>query len=111
MSPVSGRSQHTMRSPDGRILNSLVVSAILGTIPEIKRYQVRQTGPRDLLILIIPGSGWSPASEEAIHRGFQERLGNAFRYDLLAVDEIRLAPSRKFQTVIPQTPSGPGSAS
>jgi hypothetical protein len=82
-----------------------------GAIPEIKRYQVRQTGPRDLLILITPGSGWSPASEEAIHRGLQERLGNAFRYDILAVDEIRLAPSGKFQTVIPPSPSAAGSAS
>jgi len=91
MSPVLGRTQHTIRSPDGRMLNTVVVSAIMGAIPEIKRYQVRQTGPRDLLILIIPGAGWSPSTEDAIHRGFQERLGNAFRYDILPVDEIRLA--------------------
>ena len=44
MSPVLGRTQHTIRSPDGRMLNTVVVSAIMGAIPEIKRYQVRQTG-------------------------------------------------------------------
>ena len=111
MSPVLGRTQHTIRSPDGRMLNTVVVSAIMGAIPEIKRYQVRQTGPRDLLILIIPGNGWSSSSEDAIHRGFQERLGDAFRYDILPVDDIRLAPSGKFQTVLPMTPAGTGSGS
>ncbi len=111
MSPVLGRTQHTIRSPDGRMLNTVVVSAIMGAIPEIKRYQVRQTAPRDLLILIIPGNGWSPSTEDAIHRGFQERLGNAFRYDILTVDEIRLAPSGKFQTILPLTAPGTGTGS
>ena len=101
MSPVLGRTQHTIRAPDGRTLNTVVVSAIMGAIPEVRRYQVKQTGPRDLLILVIPGSAWSPAVEDAIHRGFQERIGDAFRYDILLVDDIRLAPSGKFQTVIP----------
>jgi hypothetical protein len=73
----------------------------MGAVPEIRRYQVRQTGPRDLLVLIMPGSGWSAAIEDAIHRGFQERLGDAFRYDILTVDDLRLAPSGKFQTIVP----------
>jgi phenylacetate-CoA ligase len=101
MSPVLGRTQHTIRAPDGRTLNTVVVSAIMGAIPEVRRYQVRQTGPRDLLVLIIPGNRWSAAAEDAILRGFQERIGDAFRYDILLVDNIRLAPSGKFQTVIP----------
>ena len=79
----------------------MVVSAIMGAIPEVRRYQVRQTGARDLLVLIIPGTGWSPAVEDVIHCGFQERIGDAFRYDILVVHDIRLAPSGKFQTVIP----------
>jgi phenylacetate-CoA ligase len=101
MSPVLGRTQHTIRAPDGRTLNTVVISAIMGGIPGVRRYQVRQTGARDLLVLIIPGKGWSAMMEDAIHRGFQERLGDAFRYDILLVDDIRLAPTGKFQTVIP----------
>jgi phenylacetate-CoA ligase len=101
LTPVLGRSQHTIRSPDGRSLNTVVVSAIMGGVPRIRRYQVQQTGPQDLLILIVPESDWSSKSEELIHRGFEERLGNAFRYDILLVDDIRLAPGGKFQTVIP----------
>jgi phenylacetate-CoA ligase len=101
MSPVLGRTQHTIRAPDGRTLNTVVVSAIMSSIPEIKRYQVRQTGPRDLLVLVIPGNGWSSAIESAIDRGFRERLGDAFRYHVRLVEDIRLAPSGKFQTIIP----------
>jgi phenylacetate-coenzyme A ligase PaaK-like adenylate-forming protein len=109
MSPVLGRTQHTIRAPDGRTLNTVVVSAIMGAIPEIHRYQVRQTGPRDLLILIVPGAPGSPAIEDAIHRGFQERLGEAFRYDILVVDHLQLAPSGKFQTIIPLPAESVGS--
>jgi len=101
MSPVLGRTQHTIRAPDGRTLKTVVISAIMGAIPEVHRYQVRQTGTRDLLVLIIPGTGWSPLVEDAIHRGLQERIGDAFRFDILLVDDIRLAPSGKFQTIIP----------
>jgi len=39
--------------------------------------------------------------EDVIHCGFQELIGDAFRYDILVVHDIRLAPSGKFQTVIP----------
>jgi phenylacetate-coenzyme A ligase PaaK-like adenylate-forming protein len=111
MSPVLGRTQHTIRAPDGRTLNTVVVSAIMGAIPEIKRYQIKQTGARDLLLLIVPGSGWSASVEDAIHRSFQERLGNSFRYDILVVDDIRLAPSGKFQTIIPLSADQPAARS
>jgi len=111
MSSVLGRTQHTIRAPDGRILNTVVVSAIMGGIPQVRRYQVQQTGPRDLLLLILPGGDWSPSVEDAIHRGFRERLGDSFRYDILTVDEIRLAPSGKFQTVVPLPGDSAGSPS
>jgi phenylacetate-CoA ligase len=101
MSPVLGRTQHIIRAPDGRTLNTVVVSAILGVMPEVKRYQVQQTGKSDLLILIVPGAGWSTATESVVQLKFRERLGDAFNYHLLAVDDIRLAPGGKFQTILP----------
>ena len=101
MSPVLGRTQHVIRAPDGRTLNTVVVSAILGVMPEVKRYQVQQTGKSDLLILIVPGTGWSTATEGVVQLKFRERLGDAFNYHLLAVDDIRLAPGGKFQTILP----------
>ncbi len=101
MSPVLGRTQHVIHAPDGRTLNTVVVSAILGVMPEVRRYQVQQTGPRDLLILIVPGTGWTTGTEGAVQLKFRERLGDAFEYRLLAVDDIRLAPGGKFQTIVP----------
>jgi phenylacetate-CoA ligase len=101
MSPVLGRTQHTIRAPDGRALNTVVVSAIMGPIPGIKRYQIRQTAPRDLLVLAMPAGEWSSTTEEAIRRGFRERLGDAFSYEVRKVEEIQLAPTGKFQTIIP----------
>jgi len=107
MSPVLGRTLHTIRAPDGRTLNTVVVSAIMGPIPGIRRYQVRQTGPRELLVLIVPGSEWAPATEEAIRRGLRERLGESFAYEVRPVEAIQLAPSGKFQTIIPLSNTPP----
>jgi len=101
MSSVLGRTLHTIRAPDGRTLNTVVVSAIMGRIPGIRRYQIKQTGTHELLVLVIPGSEWSPGTEEAIHRGFRERLGESFNYEVRKVEDIQLAPSGKFQTIVP----------
>lgn len=98
---VQGRSQHTIRTPDGRVLTTAMIAVIMGASPQVRRYQVRQTGPTDLRILVVPSGEWTPAGADAIRRGFDERLGAGVRCDVVPVDDIPLAPSGKFQTVVP----------
>ncbi len=101
MRPVEGRTVHTIRSPDGRVINTITVSSILATSEEVGRYQVRQTAADELRVLVIPTDKWSPGAETAIRAKFVERLGNAFRYEVERVDALPVAPSGKFQTIIP----------
>jgi phenylacetate-CoA ligase len=101
MKPVQGRSLHIIRGPDGRVINTITVSSILSGAAEVRRYQVRQTSPRDLTVLVIPSSAWVDGSETAVRNRFVERLGNTFNYQIVRVADLPLAPSGKFQTIIP----------
>jgi phenylacetate-CoA ligase len=111
MRPVEGRSQHIIRSPDGRVINNITVSSILSSAEEIRRYQVRQTGPRDLQIMVVPSRRWTGDSQAAVRSRFVERLGNAFEYEVVCVDDLPVAPSGKFQTIVPlEEPLAPPTA-
>jgi len=109
MDPVEGRSYHVIRSPEGRVINTITVSSILSTAAEIRRYQVRQTSPRQLRILVVPDSSWSDASEAGVRSRFIERLGDCFEYEIQLVDDLPLTPGGKFQTIVPlaQGPASP----
>jgi phenylacetate-CoA ligase len=102
--PVAGRTQHVIRSPDGRVINTITVSSILSSAAEVRRYQVRQTGPRELRVLVIPSTNWRDGSDAAVRARFVERLGDAFDYEIVPVADLPLTPGGKFQTIVPLEP-------
>jgi phenylacetate-CoA ligase len=105
LSRVQGRTRHFIRMPDGRVLYGMGFGAILKAFPEVARWQARQVAPTKLRVLVIPTRDWTPASAEAIVRKLVESLGDSIRYEVDAVDDIPLAPSGKFQTIVPFDPT------
>ena len=101
MRPVEGRTRHIIRSPEGVVINNITISSILSSAAEIRRYQVRQTGARELRVLVVPSTQWNAESPAAIRSRFVERLGDAFQYEIVVVDDLPVAPSGKFQTIVP----------
>jgi phenylacetate-CoA ligase len=104
LSRVQGRTRHVIRTPDGKILYGMLLSTILKAFPEVARWQARQVGPASLRVLVVPASHWSPASPAAIVAKLVEKLGSSMLYEVVAVDDIPLAPSGKFQTIVPFEP-------
>lgn len=107
LSRVQGRTRHFIRMPDGRVLYGMGFGAVLKTFPEVARWQARQASPNKLRVLVVPTSDWTPASAAAIVRKLVEKLGDSMHYEVVAVDNIPLAPSGKFQTIIPLEPAAP----
>ncbi len=101
LSRVQGRTRHVIRMPDGRVLYGMVLSTVLKTFPEVARWQARQDAPTQLRVLVIPTREWTPATAVAIVRKLVEKLGESMHYEVEAVDDIPLAPSGKFQTIVP----------
>jgi len=116
LSPVQGRTQHLLMAPDGRTLNTVMVSAIMGPFSEVRRYQVRQPTPEMLEIADVPHKDWTPGARERVKQAFHDRLGTSFDIRIAEADDLPLAPSGKFQTIVPyggaaflRPPPAPGS--
>jgi phenylacetate-CoA ligase len=111
LSRVQGRTRHVIRMPNGRVLYGMVLSTVLKTFPEVARWQVRQVAPAKLRVLVVPTADWTPASAGAIVRKLVEKLGDSMHYEVDAVNDIPLAPSGKFQTIVPLEPASVESTS
>jgi len=105
LSRVQGRTRHVVRLPDGRVLYGIGFGAILKTFPEVARWQAQQVAATRLRVLVVPTRAWTQESAAAIVRKLVERLGDSMDYEVDAVDDIPLAPSGKFQTIIPLEPA------
>lgn len=105
LSRVQGRTRHVIRLPDGRVLYGIGFGAILKTFPEVARWQAQQVAPTRLRVLVVPSRDWTPESAAAIARKLAEKLGDGMHYDVDAVADIPLAPTGKFQTIIPLEPA------
>jgi len=103
MGPVVGRTKHTIRTGDGRVLNSAVVGSCVSPFREVRRWQARQIAPDRLRVLLVPTREWSDGSLEAIGESFRAKLGDSLMVDLVLVSDIPLAPNGKVQTIVPLT--------
>ena len=101
MGPVAGRSKHTIRTADGRMLNSAVVGSCISPFREVRRWQARQLASDALRVLLVPTGEWSDSSLEQIRLSLQAKLGGSLEVDLELVSEIPLAPNGKVQTIVP----------
>jgi phenylacetate-CoA ligase len=105
LSPVQGRTQHAIRVGDGRVLTAATIGGIMHGVPQVRRYQVRQTGSEHLLVLVVADGEWTPGVEASIRQALHDCMGSRWRYQFAVVEDIPLAPSGKFQTVVPFEPS------
>ena len=101
LSRVQGRTRHVVRLPGGRVLYGIMVARLLAPFPEIRRWQLRQTGPAELRLLVVPSQGWEPETGRTIGRELEEKLGPGLRFTVDPVTDIPLAPSGKFQSIVP----------
>ena len=101
LSPVQGRTRHVIRTPDGRVLYGMMISTVVKPFPEVRRWQLRQTAPDALRLLVVPLPTWTPAVAAEITLRLEEKFGSGLRFDVVPVDDIPLAPTGKLQTIVP----------
>jgi phenylacetate-CoA ligase len=101
LSPVQGRTRHVIRTPDGRVLYGMMVSTVVKTFVEVRRWQLRQVGPNRLQLLVVPSPAWRPEAAAEIAAQLREKFGRGLAFEVVPVDDIPLAPSGKLQTIVP----------
>jgi phenylacetate-CoA ligase len=98
---VQGRSRHVVRTPDGRVLYGMMISTVVKPFHEVRRWQLRQTSPEAVRLLVVPSPTWRAGVPEEIRRELTARFGPGLRFEVVPVDDIPLAPTGKLQTIVP----------
>jgi hypothetical protein len=79
----------------------MMVSAVVRTFAEVRRWQLRQTGPSTLELLVAPSAAWKPEAAGEIAAQLREKFGRGLVFQVVPVDDIPLAPTGKLQTIVP----------
>ena len=79
----------------------MMVSTVVKTFPEVRRWQLRQTATDALRLLVVPSPSWRPEVAEEIARRLTEEFGPGLGFEVQPVAEIPLAPTGKLQTIVP----------
>jgi phenylacetate-CoA ligase len=106
LSPVQGRTRHVIRTPDGRLLYGMMVSTVVKPFQEVRRWQLRQTSPDSLRLLVVPLPTWRPSVAGAIRNALNERFGPGLTFEVVPVDDIPLLSTGKLQTIVPLPETG-----
>jgi phenylacetate-CoA ligase len=101
LTPVQGRTRHVIRTPDGRVLYGMMVSTVVKPYLEVRRWQLRQTAPDRLRLLVVPQPTWRPAVAEALRKELNDHFGAMLSFEVVTVDDIPLMPTGKLQTMVP----------
>jgi phenylacetate-CoA ligase len=100
ISPVQGRSRHVIRMPDGRVIYGMMVSRVVKPYQQVRRWQLRQTSGDRVRLLVVPLPTWRPSVGDALRTELNERFPG-LTFDVVPVEDIPLAPTGKFQTIVP----------
>ena len=110
MTPVKGRTSHTIVGPNGELITAPLVSSALSAAKAyqwVGRFQLREQGSSHLRLLVEPIRDPLPAQIEAVMSQLTMTVGPSYRIDLELREELPLAPSGKYQYVVPLPASGP----
>jgi phenylacetate-CoA ligase len=104
LSRVQGRTSHAIRTADGRMLYPTSISQVVKFFTQVRRWQVKEISPGQLKLLVVTTEQWDDSVGTEIARRIEEKLGAGLRFEVEAVDDIPLAPTGKFQTIVPLQP-------
>lgn len=100
LAEVSGRATDFVVRSDGTIMHALSVIYVLRAVEGIAEFKFIQHTPRDVEVLVVPGTGWSEARRSELVAGIAARLGNEVRVAIRVVDHIAPEASGKFRYVV-----------
>jgi phenylacetate-CoA ligase len=111
MTVVKGRTSHTITGPKGEQITAPLVSSALSAANAyrwVSRFQLREQESNCLRLLVVPSSDPLPAQVEVLMSQLTTTVGPSYRIDLELREDLPLAPSGKYQYVVP-LPASPGS--
>ena len=110
MTRIQGRTAHTIVGPDGRHFTAPTIGSIFKAARAyewVRRFQVREQEGNVLLILVEPHHDGTETQIQHLLAEMSKVFGPDYSFQLEILDEIPLAPSGKYQFLVPLARSAP----
>jgi phenylacetate-CoA ligase len=104
MTRVQGRTAHTIVGPRGELFTTPTVAGIFTAASAyrwVRRFQVQEQEDRMLLILVEVLHEPQPTQTRSLLAEMGKVFGPAYRFRIEVRDELPLAPSGKYQYLVP----------
>jgi phenylacetate-CoA ligase len=104
MTPVQGRTSHAIIGPDGQLFTTPTVAAIFtaaNAYQWVRRFQVREQPDSRILILVEPHTAPRDSQRRELLAEMARAFGSTYEFILEMQDSLPLAPSGKYQYVVP----------
>jgi phenylacetate-CoA ligase len=95
---IDGRIEDYVRTPDGRMVIGL--NQVLEYGAGAKEIQIYQDRIDRIEVRVVPGPDYSEASERALVRELERRVGNSLTVKFVIVDQIPRTATGKFRAVV-----------
>ncbi len=100
MGIVEGRVDDMVRTPTGRMVSPNSITNALEAVDGIRQFRIIQKTADILLVVAVPGGGFSKDTPAAIRSVLGELVGKQMRIDVSMADEIPREPTGKIRAVI-----------
>ena len=99
-SQIKGRNSDILVTPSGKYLIVHTFTIFFEYFKEITQFQVIQTKPDRIEVLLVVNSGYDKKTEKAISKGLDDLIGNDVDIEIKTVDTIPLLPSGKRKFIV-----------
>ena len=103
---VVGRTTDFLVRADGNIMHALAGIYVIRATEGVAEFKLIQHDLRDLEVLVVADSRWTPSCADAIDAGLRQRLGHDVRVSVRLVEQIAPEASGKHRYVVSHVPLG-----
>jgi phenylacetate-CoA ligase len=100
MGIVEGRVDDMVRTPTGRMVSPNSLTNALEAVDGIRQFRIIQKAVDTLLVLTVPGIGFSERTPAVIRGALGDLVGKEVRTDVSVVAEIPREPTGKIRAVV-----------
>jgi len=100
---LQGRADDWLYSTAGRRVSPLIF--VVASVPGVQQYRMIQKSFDHLIVEIVPGRDYSPATLMKVEEHVKDVLGRELKAEVVAVQEIPKDPSGKMRRVVSQIKS------
>jgi phenylacetate-CoA ligase len=100
LADVQGRTTDFLVLSDGRQISGPALTLVVSDMADVRQIQFEQRSPKLILLRVVPGKGFGPATEKELHKRIGLYLGDGAALQIELTDSIASEISGKYRFVV-----------